>query len=716
MSADAVRPGPPAPAPTPTGPGRNIVLLSDGTGNSAAKLFRTNVWRLHQALDLRSGDQVASYDDGVGTESFRPLALIGGAFGYGLAGNVRQLYTFLCRNYRAGDRIFLFGFSRGAFTVRMLVGLIHNQGLVQAADEEGRQRAARAAFRAYRAGYRNWRSRRTADVHPTAPSIAFLGVWDTVAAYGLPVEELAVALDRFWLWRLQFPDRRLSPIVERACHALALDDERYTFAPILWDEAAEVVRAARGRVRPGRIQQVWFAGAHSNVGGGYPRDELALVSLGWMMDEARRAGLRFLPEPPPGAGPRPDPHGELYDSRAGLAAYYRYRPRRLDELGDDPERGVRIERPRIHDSVLRRIQANQVAYAPFSLPATYDVVASAGAAAPAPEPAGWAEWRQGRQERAWDLVLWRRLNYFLWVAVTLLALTAPGWLPWRPDRACAGGLLCLLDPVIGVLGALLPGLAGPWVAAFRQYPGALVGLVLAGAGLLAWNTGLKRRIAVEAGAAWRHVRQPTPAPPPPPEPPTPTTRLRNSWLAGAYAFWVRRVVPYLVIVLVGLVALGLANRLAFEAGNLLDPVCRPRAEPRPAGPIELATADGCRPTGVHLRAGRRYAVVVRVTGPWMDGPFAAGPGGYRTPLLWLGIPARRLWGEPWFRLVAQVGPGGLDHHGLDEGRNELRARADGELFLFVNDAVLGLFGWDRPYRWPWGGNQGSATIEVTPLD
>src|SRR5438045_8473883 len=107
----------------------NIVLLSDGTGNSSAKLFRTNIWRLYEALDLRpAADQVARYDNGVGTASFKPLAVLGGAFGLGLKRNLLDLYVFLCENYKPGDRIYAFGFSRGAFTIRLLLQLIRYEG------------------------------------------------------------------------------------------------------------------------------------------------------------------------------------------------------------------------------------------------------------------------------------------------------------------------------------------------------------------------------------------------------------------------------------------------------------------------------------------------------------------------------------------------------------------------------------------------------------
>src|ERR1700722_8520749 len=132
--------------------GRRIILLSDGTGNSAAKVWRTNVWRVFESLDLSGSDQVAFYDDGVGTSSFKPLAILGGAFGWGLKRNVLDLYKFLCRNHRSDDdEIFAFGFSRGAFTIRVLMGFVMDQGLVTFGSEEELDRKTKAAYRAYRA-------------------------------------------------------------------------------------------------------------------------------------------------------------------------------------------------------------------------------------------------------------------------------------------------------------------------------------------------------------------------------------------------------------------------------------------------------------------------------------------------------------------------------------------------------------------------------------
>ena len=182
---------------------KRIVVLSDGTGNSSAAIWRTNVWRTFEALDLSNSDQVAFYDDGVGTSSFKPLAILGGAFGYGLKRNVIDIYKFVCRNYQNnGDEIFGFGFSRGAFTIRVVIGLILDQGLVQANNELELDRLATASFEDYRrrkyhtvwweifhTDYKIAPPKAAVNNRPVQ-SIRFLGLWDTVAAYGLPIEEM----------------------------------------------------------------------------------------------------------------------------------------------------------------------------------------------------------------------------------------------------------------------------------------------------------------------------------------------------------------------------------------------------------------------------------------------------------------------------------------------------------------------------------------------
>jgi Uncharacterized alpha/beta hydrolase domain (DUF2235) len=130
--------------------GRNLIVLSDGTGNSASAAFKTNVWRLYQALDLTDGSQLAVFGDGVGNSSIKFFRILGLAFGIGVKRNVLNLYKFLCRNYQDGDKIYAFGFSRGAFTIRVLVGLINRIGLVSYGTEAELDRNALAAYRAFR--------------------------------------------------------------------------------------------------------------------------------------------------------------------------------------------------------------------------------------------------------------------------------------------------------------------------------------------------------------------------------------------------------------------------------------------------------------------------------------------------------------------------------------------------------------------------------------
>ena len=378
---------------------KKIVLLSDGTGNGAAKRHKTNVWRLYDALDLHRDDQIAMYDDGVGSQQFLLFKLLGGAFEWGLKRNVIELYTFLCRNYSAGDAeqepdsIYLFGFSRGAFTVRVLAGLIDACGLCTGVGSERELRAiARANYETYRKKYPRWRlstpfawirdrlRKGTCSIryHVVWPKIEFVGVWDTVDAYGLPVDELAGLWDRF-IFPMRFKDGKLSKQVLKACHALSIDDERHTFHPVLWDESEECTPECLEdeckECVPGRIEQVWFPGVHSDVGGGYPRHGLALVSLDWMLSKveasaANPLGLTFLSHLRTEYWRRGDWSGIQHDSRAGLRALYRYRPRNIEILCKCAgATGGKAGPAKIHRSAFERIRGKVVPYAPTGLPA-----------------------------------------------------------------------------------------------------------------------------------------------------------------------------------------------------------------------------------------------------------------------------------------------------------------------------------------------------------
>jgi uncharacterized protein (DUF2235 family) len=510
---------------------KNIILLSDGTGDSAAKEFKTNVWRLYQAVDIGAPPpnepaQLVFYDDGVGTETFKPLALMGLAFGIGLARNVKDLYTFLCRTYEPGDSIFLFGFSRGAFTVRILAGLILRCGLVTAPSESELVERVKTAYAEYKRDMarratltRPWLvAGRLLGGHGRAygadhiafnflqhfPRIRFIGVWDTVDAYGMPVDELKEGIDRY-IWPMTLADRRLSPDIERARHALSLDEERPTFRPVLWDE--------RGIVDPDQVIQLWFAGVHANVGGGYPDDGLAHVAMEWMVREAELAGLRLDSADRMAIGHQVNAHGKQYDSRSGLAGYYRYGPRSVDDLCDDPEHGVSVTRPKIHGSVRDRITRRQVAYDPISFPVTpYDVLDGAPLETPAD-----VDGRRHDMEAVQDAVLCRRVAYLATVGFTVVLVVLPlvdalggstDW-PSPSDRIPLWGwvmdrLSASLSWVVAQ--QVLPAWVSFWVRSFARHPTVFV---VSAAGVL-WlffrkSYELQARVRARAEYAWRRV-------------------------------------------------------------------------------------------------------------------------------------------------------------------------------------------------------------------
>ena len=466
---------------------KNIIILSDGTGNAASSVWRTNVWRTFQALKLDGNAQVAKYDDGVGTSSFLPLAVLGGAFGWGLKRNILDAYKFVCLNYNTDAKLFLFGFSRGAFTVRVLTAFILEQGLVHARSEAQLHDLARKAYRAYRANsYHSYlriekplRMLRDCLVgffdrltgrplydqtnNIVVPQIEFVGVWDTVAAYGLPADEMTRGFSN-WVWPLELPDRDLSPRVRFARHAVALDDERTTFHPVLWNEEGETATPTDTDLSNQRLVQVWFVGMHSNVGGGYPDDALAFIPLRWMMTEAKKRGLQFKSEPNDdpdafktvrSAG---DKDGRLYDSRSGLGGYYRYGPRNVADLCADKENHVYIAIPKIHESVFGRIDTGSNAYAPIGLPSNYVVVNEDGALPPSSpryETGHQAEARADIQERIWNYVWLRRIVYFLTVAATFHIVAF--WLFHSLDaRHEFDSPIRLVSEAVRLVGALVP--------------------------------------------------------------------------------------------------------------------------------------------------------------------------------------------------------------------------------------------------------------------
>jgi len=426
---------------------RKIVICSDGTGNRGGLGKDTNVWRIYNAAAGREAqNQFAIYDDGVGTERILLKRAVGAMFGLGLSNNIRELYQSLCQVYEPGADIYLFGFSRGAHTIRTLAGFITSQGILNPTNYDNDELFAKDIFILYDAyrflDYRKpelcrrrWfeknsdiskasdnssNSDRLASVrenlfqsnssnhwnryHTSTQQqlniprdeeyrdlllpenrrvpIRFIGVWDTVDAVGFPMEWIADYWNAY-AYRYQFRDYKLSPFVSHACHALAIDDARQTFKPRLFDVRDETNGEAQDR-----IKQIWFAGVHSNIGGGYPKQGLAHISLCWIAQEAKRHGMIIDGNPTKtvGEGSVPllvqeeeklyhaqsNPHDRLYNSRSGLSEFYRYHPRDVTTLN----KALSDQEPIVDASVIARVARRTGQYSPWNLPESFRIVDS----------------------------------------------------------------------------------------------------------------------------------------------------------------------------------------------------------------------------------------------------------------------------------------------------------------------------------------------------
>jgi uncharacterized protein (DUF2235 family) len=263
---------------------KNIIFCADGTWNHPGETDNglpadTNVYKIFKALP-QSATQAPHYDDGVGADGTPVDRLLGGAIGAGLFQKIKDGYTIIARSFNDGDSIFLFGFSRGAYTARCLAGMIATCGLPDPAKFT--DQATEDAFAAYRAGAS--RAPLLAALKTKYGDrdikIALVGVWDTVGALGIP-GGLFSGLDATLYG---FLDTSLHPNVLSAYHALSIDERRSEFTATLWDGASLAGR---------EVDQLWFAGVHCDVGGGYAETGLSDIALGWMMRKAAAKGLIF---------------------------------------------------------------------------------------------------------------------------------------------------------------------------------------------------------------------------------------------------------------------------------------------------------------------------------------------------------------------------------------------------------------------------------------
>ena len=325
---------------------KRIIVCCDGTWNRPDQVHNgetcaSNVTKLARCIapvDSAGVSQVVFYDKGVGTGRFDRIG--GGAFGWGISKKILDAYTFLITTYEPGDELFFFGFSRGAYTVRSTFGLIRNSGLLR------REFAHKVndAYSLYR--------RRDDASHPDAveselfrrsysyePRAKFMGVWDTVGSLGVPVGGLLQIINK----RYQFHDMTLSSWVDNAYQALAIDEHRKPFRPSVWEQSEK----ADGQV----LEQVWFAGVHSNVGGSYPQAGLSDITLMWMIKKAQACHLAIdMTQMASINKPLPDPMGKLYDSQT---IWYK-----ITGLGDFVRPIDQTSNQSVADSAVNRMNAD----------------------------------------------------------------------------------------------------------------------------------------------------------------------------------------------------------------------------------------------------------------------------------------------------------------------------------------------------------------------
>jgi uncharacterized protein (DUF2235 family) len=332
---------------------KNLIICLDGTNNEFGD-ENTSIVRLFQCLDrAQSGEQAAYYDPGVGTWAPPGLYLkilqklkygIGLAFGFGVMENVEEAVRFLSYHYKTGDRIFIFGFSRGAYTARLLAGMLHKCGL----PEAGAENLLPYFSKVYRVGNNHKVGGAFKETFGHPCPVHFLGLWDTVSSVG-------------WAWEPEsFPYTAKNPEVSIIRHAVALDERRAFFRTNLWSGE-----------HPDKVE-IWFPGVHSDIGGGYPPmdSDLWKISFQWMINEAQKAGLKLDEAKVVGfLGSQegiPWHCGKMHESLKGKWKLAEFYPKRFwNRRATPPSYGCRLNLFRsrwvapgalLHNSILARMQ------------------------------------------------------------------------------------------------------------------------------------------------------------------------------------------------------------------------------------------------------------------------------------------------------------------------------------------------------------------------
>ena len=631
-------------------------------------------------------------------------------------------------------------------------------------------------------------------VHPSVPAqdlkelIELAKTRPDSLIFGTSGDEMTRGVSQ-WITPLELPNHTLSPKVQRACQALSLDDERTTFHPVLWNERNQPPQQGEARyTRDEKVTQVWFAGVHSNVGGGYPDDSLARIPLYWIMEEAKACHLIFkkspLADPDPIVETRSaqDKDGRLYDSRSGLGIYYRFGPRRLYELchqkfsrttGDE----VHVQTPKIHESVLKRIQNHAHVYAPIGVPAHYDVVVTEPSAdgesasfrlvslpdvGPAGqhnvyELAGDAVARVNCERRMiWPSVYLRAGFYYLTVIVTIAFVMFP--FSGRPDplgeRESA---LRWMSDIIRAVSSLLPGWASQWMLGYAEYPmtfivfGVVLGALVAAGSKIASYTGDQMTLL------WRqslgHTIQ---------DPGSPDSwqhKTGEAVVVFIKTYWKYAIAPALAAVAIVYAVVVCASHAAFnifdDAGLTCKSVGSPVNVPDAGVLISFRPSALCYASGYKVARLEKYLVWLNPdpaklakyaeyqnvsqsspldqVGPLANGRIATGPSGYSTfhnnegeELSWYETvkhvvltPLRRELFRPWFQMVARYGVSGGEEDFLDPDPDPkvkdiseiMQPQIRGELFFYVNDAVVGFPGL---FGALYNDNQGCISVFIHP--
>ena len=809
---------------------KKIVLFSDGTGNSSANPHKTNVWRAYQALDLSaSRKQIAYYDNGVGTSAFTPTAILGLAFGWGLARNVRQIYKFVCQTYDPGDpqtnrlpdKIYGFGFSRGAYTMRVAVALIADQGIIdieKVKDEADLDRLVVSAYRKFRKdnftpsflsfffaplrdgvvslwnrcwGYQPYSQLKNhKDKHDGSPLINFIGVWDTVDAYGFPVDEMTRAWDKV-IWPLTPNSRNLSKGVGMACHALALDEQRKSFEPMLWNED----EIAQGST----IKQIWFPGVHANVGGGYPDDSLSYLALNWILNESEKDdGLVYQAHVR--RRYKNNVTSPQHDSRSGIGNLYRYDPRNLRQLCNDEKPGlfnwlknrfrrflnpneialnqIRIDQPKIHYSVFERLKKSGDGYAPINVPADYVLVTESGQEIDIAvsnrtdelyETDKQASKREKSQSYIWNKVRLRKFLQYLTLVALIIFISYPYW----PDSGHLGEFLTdlaekirpwvgvVIQPINAIPGLIgkIPGLgfAENWARLYQNTPIIFLLFILVIVALWLLGHKIKSMIKSEMRLNWHHITSKGQPPVQDEQISDFTKSIAGFFSSAFYHRWInkplKRVVEGLAVIVFLYLLIAVCSRLFFTAIDGVGRVCEQQSHLN----SNFDPKSPCYATGVYLEEGKVYSIKLNTSLDWRDSGIRADVYGWldddqsrfydkkyreltgkelgdvndltiskNVPwYMHIFLPLRRHLFIDWYQPIGRIGDKLFDRYPLVDKNVDItaiqrpqtelcysfKARRDGELFLYLNDAVI--FSPNLTNLEFYSNNKGEATISVS---